>query len=177
VGVETALLVGGGIAAVTGAAGDIMAGYAAKEEAEAAAELERLNATVARQEAKERARVRTEELTSLKETQKLAMIKSGMGLAGSPLLILEDTKRQLSNELNQLRTRSALEQKASGLRQRSLLKSGRMAMMGGYAKGLGRVASFGASAMSPSPGSPKPKPKPESTLVNGGYTGTLGGMA
>ena len=148
-GVETALLIGGGILAGAGAAGDIMAGHAANKEYQAAAELEAFNAEIARQESAEQARVRTEETTRLKETQKLAMLKSGMGLAGTPLLILEDTKRQLALELNQLQYRSDIESYASGIRQQSLLRSGRAAMIGGYTKAAGRIGSFAAGGKVP----------------------------
>lgn len=149
-GVETALLVAAGTAAVAGATGSIMSGNAANREAKAAAELERLNAEMASQEAQEQARVKTEEMTRLKETQKLAMINSGMGLAGSPLLILEDAKRQLALELNTLQYKTNLESYASSLRQQNYLSSGRSAMIGGYVKGFESIASFGVNALTPS---------------------------
>lgn len=150
-GVETALLVGGGLLAGVGAAGSIMSGHAANREAQTAAQLEALNAQIARQEIAEQKRVRTEEMTKLKETRKLAMLKSGMGLAGSPLLILEDTKRQLALEMNSLQYRSDLETYTSGLRQQNYLKSGRAALIGGYTKAAGQIGNFALGAMSPSP--------------------------
>jgi hypothetical protein len=150
VGVETALLIAAGTAAVAGATGSVMAGNAANREAKNAANLERLNADIARQEAQEQARIRGEEMTKLKETQKLAMLKSGMGLAGSPLLILEDTKRQLALELNSLEYRNNVESYSSSLRQQNYLASGRSAMIGGYVKGVESLASFGVKALTPS---------------------------
>lgn len=150
-GVETALLIGGGVLAGVGAVGSVMSGHAANREAKTAAELELLNAEIARQEIAEQKRIRTEEMTKLKETQKLAMLKSGMGLAGSPLLILEDTKRQLALEMNSLQYRSDLETYTSGLRQQNYLQSGRSALIGGYTQAAGQIGSFALSAFSPSP--------------------------
>lgn len=142
-GVETALLIAGGVAAGAGAIGSVMSGNAANREAQAAANLEAMNSEIARQETSEEMRVQTEEMTRLKETQKLAMLHSGMSLAGSPLLILEDTKRQLALELNSLQYKSSVDTYASNLKQQNYLASGRAAMIGGYVKGVESLASFG----------------------------------
>lgn len=148
-GVETALLIAAGTAATAGATGGIMAGHAANREAKNASKLERMNAELARQEMLEQQRVRTEELNALKETQKLAMLKSGMGLAGSPLLILENTKRQLALEVNALEYSNSVNSYSSSLRQQNYLASGRSAMMGGYVKGVESIASPGVNALTP----------------------------
>jgi hypothetical protein len=138
------------MAAVGGATSSIMAGNEANREAKAAVELERLNAEIARQEINQQARIRTEEMTRLKETQKMMMLKSGMNLAGSPLLMLEDTKRQLALDLNQLEYKNSMEQYTSSLRQQNYLKSGRAAMIGGYVNAFGKLGSFATNAYSPS---------------------------
>jgi hypothetical protein len=138
VGLETAALVGIGMTA----GGQIYSGLQANDQARDAARMEQANATIAGWETQDAIASKTEETVRLKEAQKMAMLKSGMNLAGSNLLVLEDTKRQLSIAVGQLQQRQAISDLNSQYKQTSILKSGRAAMIGGFTNAAGTVGSY-----------------------------------
>ena len=179
-GIETAI--GLSLLAV-GAGGQIYSGMQANDQAKDAAQLERVNSVIASWETNDAIASKTEEMTQLKEAQKMAMLKSGMNLAGSNLLVLEDTKRQLSISVGQLKQRQAIADLNSSYKVNSLLKSGRAAMIGGYTNAAATVGSYFVGGYKPSGGSAKSagawNGTSSSGLTNGesGYTGSLGGMA
>ena len=138
-GIETAI--GLSLMAV-GAGGQIYAGLQANDQAKDAARLERANAVIAGWETDDAIAAKTEDMTQLKEAQKMAMLKSGMNLAGSNLLVLEDTKRQLSIAVGQLKQKQAIAALNSSLKEDSILKSGRAAMIGGFTNAAATAGNY-----------------------------------
>ena len=151
-GIETALLISAGVAAAAGAAGSVMSGVSAKNEAKTAAELERYNANIAAMETRHDISRRSEEATRISEANKMAMLRSGMNLRGSGLLMLEDAKSQLMADVDLLQQKQDIQKKGSNLKINALLKSGRMAMIGGFVGAGAEIAGFVASAYSPGTG-------------------------
>lgn len=122
---------GAEVLAATAVAGSLYSGAMANEQSKQIAAAEQYNAQIANQETQIAMRAKTEEFTRLKETQKMAMLKSGMGLSGSNLLVLEDTKRQLGITLDQLRYRQVINQYNADVNSQIALRNGRMALIGG----------------------------------------------
>ncbi len=104
-GIETAaaalFIVAIGAQAVGEVAGGITATTAAEQEAD------RLDqqAQLINAEAQEEALRVSKERERFRKKQKLAFLKSGVTLAGSPLLILEETKRESAKEVEAIRRR------------------------------------------------------------------------
>lgn len=165
-GLETAAIIGLGMTAVA-AGGHIYSGIQANDQAHDAARMEQANATIAGWETQDAIAAKTEEMTRLKEAQKMAMLKSGMNLAGSNLLVLEDTKRQLSIAVGQLQQRQAISDLNSQYKQTSILKSGRAAMIGGFTNAAGTVGSYFLNGYKPSGKSTSTASSGVKTVSNG----------
>lgn len=165
------------------AGGQIYSGLQANEQAKDAAMMERANDKIAQWETEDAIASKTEEYTQLKEQQKMAMLKSGMNLAGSNLLVLEDTKQKLNVAVGELKQKQAVASLSSQYKVNSLLKSGRAAMIGGIANAAGTVGNYYLNGYKPN-GS---KASSSSSAWNGtsssgltntesGYTGSLSGL-
>lgn len=97
-----AVLIG---SALIGAAGSVSAGAAAKKAASKSSALQELQGRLAAQEAEAQALRTSKEAAKFRDRQILAYAKSGVTMAGSPLLILEDTIKQGDEEAAAIRKR------------------------------------------------------------------------
>lgn len=149
-GIETALAVAAIGGSVISAGSSIYAGVQSNNQAKQAAAIEQMNASLAAQETQNAINARTEEMNRIKEANKMAMLKSGMNLSGSNLLAIEDTKRQLALDINDLQIRGYVSQQNYSMKENQLLSSGRAAMIGGYTKAAGTLLSTAASFNTPS---------------------------
>lgn len=149
------------------AGGQIYSGMQANEQAHDAARMEQANDQIARWETEDAIASKTEEYTQIKEQQKMAMLKSGMNLAGSNLLVLEDTKQKLNIAVGQLKQKQAIASWNSQNKQTSLLKSGRAAMIGGFTNAAGTVGNYYLNGYKPSGGTTKTSSGGVKTVSNG----------
>lgn len=141
-GIEVVLgIIGAGLTAISVGTG-IYSAVQSNSQAKEAANMESANAQIAAQETSNAVAAKTEEMTRLKEAQKMAMLKSGMNLAGSNLLVLENTKRQLSISVNQLQQRQAVTDLNSQYKENSMLQNGRSAMIGGVVNAVSTVGNY-----------------------------------
>ena len=92
-----------------------------------------------RLEAEDEAQRYSEQVTQFKSEQKLAFLKSGFGLSGSPLDILDETTRIAEENISAIRARGRagqLTQEARAFRSRA---AGRGAILAGVTRGLGKI--------------------------------------
>lgn len=134
-GLETAFL----IATIASAGTQIFSGFAANRAAGAEADLQGEQASIAREESIANAeRVAADRKDFLKR-QKLAFIKSGVSLAGSPLLVLETTRSESQKEVDAIAKRGRAQETVL-LKQASQTRSGgRAALIGGFGRAAGTV--------------------------------------
>lgn len=112
-------------------------GYFAAEEAAQAAES---RGRMIRMEAEADATRFGEQARQFKATQKLAFLKSGVTLDGSPLDILDETARVAEENMSAIRARGAAGQlDADGVATQARL-SGRGALVSSISKGAGKIA-------------------------------------
>lgn len=91
-------------------------------------------AKLAQREAELQARAEARENIFLEKRQKLAFLKSGVSLEGSPLLLLAETRRMGGENIQAIIT-------SGSTRASSIRASGRQALIGGLTKGIGTAAS------------------------------------
>jgi len=106
----------------------------------------------AQEEAEARAREEARANIEFEGRQKLAFLKSGVSLEGSPLLVLADTRERGQQNIQNIIDSG--EARASAIRG-----AGRNALFGGFAQGLGTAAGadfFSSGSATP----PIPQPKP-----------------
>lgn len=125
------------VSATTSVIGGISANNAAKREAALQQEQGRL----AQEEANREAARHAQDVRRFSRTQSLAFLRNGVTLAGSPLLVAEDTLTQGQEEVNSIvesgnAQRTLYNQRASATRN-----SGRAALVGGIGQAAGTVAS------------------------------------
>ena len=128
-GIETATaaLILSGVSA----AGAVVSGIQQSKEADR-------QAKIAQQQSEAEARSEARSNIALEKRQKLSFLKSGVALEGSPLLLLEETRREGGKNVENVL--------AGGINQAQSLKaSGRQALIGGIASGVGTAASGFAS--------------------------------
>lgn len=136
------------IAAAATAASSIIGGIQAQSAAEeqSALALQQAGASAAEQErlAFKEAQVEQETADTARKRQKLAYLKSGVSLAGSPLLVMEETRRKGAENVEEILkageagSNAAL---AEGRIQASQIKSsGRQAFARGITGGMGQIA-------------------------------------
>jgi hypothetical protein len=122
--------------------GGIQANSAANREAKALQEQGRLAQEAADAEAQSHAT----DVRRFAANQSLAFLANGVSLAGSPLLVLEDTVKQGQAEVDSI-TRSGNAQNALyNQRATNTRNSGRAALIGGIGTAAGSVATMGISA-------------------------------
>ena len=157
-GIETALLAAG-ISASTAATistvltvastastiiGGIQQRGAASAAAKATSREAQRQADLRQQEREIQARSEARENIELEKRQKLAFIKSGVSLEGSPLLLLAETRRRGTENVEALlrsgRTEATGLLAEGALRSRQLKASGRQALIGGLTTGAARAA-------------------------------------
>lgn len=132
------------------AAASISSGIEAKKEGSRQAKYASLQAE---QQAAESARVAQRESTmasqeaeSTRRAQKLAYLKSGVTLEGSPLLVMEGTRAQGQDNVNEIMQAGAAGVKSSYVEGRLRAQASRSAGRQAFLSSLGQAGSMGAGA-------------------------------
>lgn len=119
---------------------DLMGGlfgyFAADQMAEAAASQGRM----LRMEAEADAQRYAEQARGITAQQKLAFLKSGVQLTGSPLAVIDNDILTAQENINAIRARGAAQQEAANREATSARMSGRNALLQGITSGLGKLA-------------------------------------
>jgi len=125
------------IAAATlqGGAG-VLAFQSAQEEAKAQKEVGALSAEEAFTEAE---RV-GEEGRRFETKQKLAFLKSGVRLEGSPLLVLQRTREEIGKEVSAIERRGLSQRRLARKKARITRRTGRGQLISSIAKGAGTIS-------------------------------------
>lgn len=132
-------------AAVVGAASSVASGYSAKQSARKEAGALKSQGALAAQEAQIEASRRADEVQRLSKKQKLAFIKNGVTLEGSPLLVVEETTRQGQAEVDAISRRGYAIQSLYNERAGITEREGRAQFIGGIGSGLSSLTMFGGS--------------------------------
>lgn len=133
---------------VVSAAGDIVQGFQQKRAADAEADLLEQQGRLQAEEAQAEAQRVADERRKFRKQQKLAFLKNGIVLAGSPLLVLETTRRESQAEVNAIARRGSAQAKLSFANAAQTRTAGRNALLGGFFNAAGTVASGAFSAAS-----------------------------
>lgn len=127
---------------VISAGTSLAAGFAGQDAAGREADLLNQQGLIARSEAEAEAeRVGTQN-RKFKKVQKLAFLKSGVSLFGSPLLVLEETEREGQKEVDAIRRRGFAQQTLFGRKAKIARGKGRQALIGGFTGALKSGLSF-----------------------------------
>ena len=98
------------VATVASAGAQIAGGISAKKASDKQAEAERRQGILALQEAEEQAERERIEGDRFRARQKMMFIASGVDLAGSPLLVLEDTRIEIEKRVESILRRGRAEE-------------------------------------------------------------------
>ncbi len=139
--IATLSLIGTGISAAGSILGGIQArGAAEQQAADTRAEAQR-QANLRQEEREQQARLEAREGIELEKRQKLAFLKGGVSLAGSPLLLLAETRRIGAENIEAIlktgRTEATSLLQAGAFQARGLKTTGRQALIGGLTRGIG----------------------------------------
>jgi hypothetical protein len=115
-------------------------GYMAAEDA---AEVAESRGRLLRVEAEADAERYAEQARGFKATQKLAYLKSGVELEGSPLDILDETARVASENISAMRARGQAQQIDAEAQAGALRGQGRAGLIGSVAGGISTLAQAG----------------------------------
>lgn len=165
-GIEVAAGIGLGqiftaVSAISAVVGGIQQKKAADKQASATRAEAQRQANLRQEERESQARVEARENIQLEKRQKLAFLKSGVSLEGSPLLLLAETRR-VGGENVEAIIKSGQTEATSLLRggesQAAALKSsGRLALIGGLTGGLTTAAGgFGGFGSNTTPAFAQP---------------------
>jgi hypothetical protein len=124
-----------------GAGASILGGIAANNAAQAEADRLEQQGRIAQQESLEEAQRKADENRKFSKVQKLAFLKNGVTLEGSPLLVLDETldegQKEVDAEVRRGNAQATLHnQKAAQTRN-----EGRAQLLGGFAGAAGTVGS------------------------------------
>ncbi len=97
---------------------------------------------LARQEAAAEARSRTLEVQKFRERQAGQYMMSGVALAGSPLLVLEETRRLGQEEVDSIVSRGDAISNIYKARAQQTRASGRMRFLGSLVEGFGQASKY-----------------------------------
>ena len=135
------------VSSVSSILGGMSANSEAGNQAELAAQQAEARAVENERISAKQARVEQSESEDLARRQKVAFLSSGVDLAGSPLLVMEETRRQGAENVQEILRggqASADASRAEGRTQAASLKAtGRQALISGF----GRAASTVATGM------------------------------
>lgn len=126
-GIETALLAAVVVSAGASIAGGVAADKASKKEANALND----QAGIAENESQAEARRRATEVRQFQRKQKLAFLKNGVTLEGSPLLILDETIASGQEEVDSIVRRGSAQAKFLRENAAQARNKGRAALIGG----------------------------------------------
>ncbi|KKK56820.1 hypothetical protein LCGC14_3060680 [marine sediment metagenome] len=131
---STALAIGGIAANVIGS---VFQGVQEQKAAEEEAEDLRIQAGIQRDEANEEARRLDVKNKKFLQRQSLMFLKGGVSLAGSPMLILEETREEAAKESGAVRKRGAALFELGMSKADRLVSSGRASFIGGLFNPIG----------------------------------------
>lgn len=134
-GVETALIAGIALSAGASVAGGFAADKASKKEANALND----QAGIAQDEATAEANRRATEVRQFQRRQKLAFLKNGVTLEGSPLLILDETLASGQEEVDAIMKRGTAQAKLLRENAAQARNKGRAALIGGIGSAASTV--------------------------------------
>lgn len=137
-GVETALIAAVTLSAGASIVGGISAQSAANREAKSLDDL----ASTSQNEAQAEARRRATEVRQFQRRQKLAFLKNGVTLEGSPLLVLDETLASGQEEVDAIMRRGTAQAKYYRESAAMTKNKGRAALIGG----IGQAASTAIGA-------------------------------
>jgi len=139
---------------VVSAAGSIVQGFQERQAANAEADLQEQQGRLQAEEAQAEAQRVANDRRKFRKKQKLAFLKNGISLAGSPLLVLEETIRESQAEVNAIARRGTAQARLSFQQAAITRSAGRAALIGGFfgAAKIGAAGAFASAAL----GSGKP---------------------
>lgn len=112
----------------------IATGVSQSRAAESEADLQEEQGRIAQQEARVSAERSAKEKRKFLARQKLAFIKNGVSLEGSPLLVLEETLTESQKEIDAIIKRGSAQQRLAGRRAEITRARGRRALLGSIGK-------------------------------------------
>lgn len=140
-GIETALI----LATVAAVGGKVAGGMAANSAAKTEAGLMDQQAALGREESITSAENLARDRRQFLNAQKLAFLKNGVSLEGSPLLVLEDTRAYAQREVDATIKRGQAQYNLTRAQAQLTRNKGRAALIGGITDGIGTAASMGMS--------------------------------
>lgn len=123
-------------------AGTAYAGYSSMQASNREAKLQKEQANIAAQEAQSNAEVEAYNQRQALNKQKLAFIKSGVSLEGSPLDVLENTRSWGQKSVDAILKSGASQYNLGMQRAANTQASGRAAMIGGVLGSAGTAAKY-----------------------------------
>lgn len=133
---------------VVSAAGSIIQGFQEKKAADAEASLLEEQGVLQAQEAQDEAIRVANDRRKFRKSQKLAYLKNGVSLAGSPLLVLETTRAESQAEVNSIARRGTAQASLAFANAAQTRTAGRVALLGGFFSAAGKAATGAFAAAS-----------------------------
>lgn len=127
--------------------GGIQANNAAKREASALQEQGRL----AQEESLREAQLHADDVRRFHRSQSVAFTKNGVSLAGSPLLVLDETVSRGQEEVDSIVKSGNAQQNLYNQNAQQAKNKGRAALISGFASAAGSVAQMGGSGLFKAP--------------------------
>lgn len=118
----------------------IYGGISAAKSARREAEAQRQQGLLAKQEADEEAQRTAKEQKRFRALKKVAYLKNGVRLTGSPILSLENDAAEQKKEVDAIKRRGSAQQNLYNQRASNTRRSGRAALIGGLTGGLNTAA-------------------------------------
>lgn len=128
------------ISTAISAASSIMGGLSANRAAKQEAGLMEEQGGLAQEEADREAALHARDVKRFRSQQAVAFTKNGVSLAGSPLLVLEDTRATGQEEVDSIVKSGAAERTLYNQRATITRGQGRAALIGGIGQGFSTVA-------------------------------------
>lgn len=137
------------------AVGKVAGGFAANAASKREANLLRDQGQIAQEEAYVESQRRADEVRKFAKTQKLAYLKNGVSLAGSPLLVIDETFQQGQEEVNAI-VKSGVSQNRMLRKKAEIVRNeGRAALLGSFFDAGGGLLSSAGSMSSGGKGATK----------------------
>ena len=125
---------------VVSAAGSIVQRFQEKKAADAEANLIEQEGRLVADEAQAEAQRVANDRRKFRKKQKVAFLKNGISLAGSPLLVIDETIRESQAEVNSIARRGTAQARLAFARAAQTRTAGRVALLGGFFSAAGSLA-------------------------------------
>lgn len=122
------------------AGAQMYSGYQAQKASNAEAKLQQQQALLADLEARREADKVEAEADTFRRRQKMAYLKSGVAIEGSPLLILDETSAKAQEEADAIRDRGRAQYNLGMAQAKQTYSKGRSAMIGSVVSALGSIS-------------------------------------